>query len=152
MQPLLEQKIRMKTRHRTERQNLETTQKQGWQQESEDRQARLNKGIRGLWDRLTGQCSQVTDQNEREAWQALVRDRQQQDNLIQRQLEERRVLQRDIRNIQQARNTEIEHLKRMMFSILSPDMKARLQEQFEQRQSRKNRHSPDRNNDYDLSM
>ncbi|WP_347888521.1 relaxase [Nitrosomonas europaea] len=152
MQPLLEQKTRMKTRHRTERQNLETTQKQRWQQESEDRQARLNKGIRGLWDRLTGQRSQVTDQNEREAWQALVRDRQQRDNLIQRQLEERNALQRDIRNIQQARNTEIEHLKRMMFSALSPEMQIRLQVQFEQRQSRQNTQSPDRNNDYDLSM
>lgn len=94
----------------------------------------------------------MTDQNEREAWQALVRDRLQRDNLTQRQLEERRALQRDIRNIQQARNTEIERLKRMMFSVLSPEMKARLQEQFEQRQSRQNRQSPDRNNDYDLSM
>ncbi|MCC6923453.1 MAG: relaxase [Nitrosomonas sp.] len=152
MKPLLEQKMRMNTRHKTERNNLHETQKQHWQQESEGRQARLNKGIRGLWDRLTGQHKQVKDQNEREAWQALVRDRQQRDNLIQRQLEERNALQRDIRNIQQARNTEIEHLKRMMFSALSPEMQIRIQVQFEQRQSRQNTQSPDRNNDYDLSM
>ncbi len=98
MEPLLEQKARMKSRHQTERENLADTQKQRWQQESEDRQARLNKGIRGLWDRLTGQHGQVMDQNEREAWQALLRDRQQRDDLIQRQLEERRALQLNIRN------------------------------------------------------
>lgn len=37
MEPLLEQKARMKTRHQTERENLADTQKQRWQQESEDR-------------------------------------------------------------------------------------------------------------------
>ena len=75
MEPLLGQKERMKTRHQTERENLTETQQRRWQQESEDRQARLNKGIRGLWDRLTGQHGQVMDQNEREDWQALIRDR-----------------------------------------------------------------------------
>lgn len=151
MEPLLEQKTRMKARHQTERDNLADTQKQRWQQESEDRQARLNKGIRGLWDRLTGQHGQVMDQNEREAWQALVRDRQQWDDLIQRQLEERRALQLNIKNARQDRNKEIDHLKTMMFSALPPEMKARLQEQFEQRQLQ-NGLTPRRNNDYDLSM
>lgn len=104
-----------------------------------------------MWDRLTGQHGQVMDQNEREAWQALVRDRQQRDDLIQRQLEEHRALQLNIRNARQDRHKEIEHLKTMMFSALSPEMKARLQEQFEQRQLQ-NGLTPRRNNDYDLSM
>jgi len=152
MEPLLEQKTRMKARHQTERDNLADTQKQRWQQESEDRQARLNKGIRGLWDRLTGQHGQVMDQNEREAWQALLRDRQQRDDLIQRQLEERRALQLNIKNARQDRNQEIDHLKTMMFSTLSPEMKSRLQEQFEQKFHRQNKHPLNQNNDYDLSM
>ncbi|HNP52519.1 MAG TPA: hypothetical protein PKJ85_12105 [Nitrosomonas nitrosa] len=74
----------MKTRHREERHDLADTQKQRWQQESADRQARLNKGIRGLWDRLTGQHSRTKNQNEREAWQALLRDRQQRESLVKR--------------------------------------------------------------------
>lgn len=152
MEPLLEQKARMKARHQAERENLADTQKQRWQQESEDRQARLNKGIRGLWDRLTGQHSQVMDQNEREAWQALIRDRRQRDDLIQRQLEERRALQLNIRNARQDRNKEIEHLKTMMFSALPSEMKARLQEQFELHRSGQDKQSLHRNNDYDLSM
>lgn len=84
LEPLMEQKSRMKMRHRDERQNLADTQKQRWQQESADRQARLNKGIRGLWDRLTGQHSRTKNQNEREAWQALLRDRQQRESLVKR--------------------------------------------------------------------
>lgn len=74
----------MKTRHREERHDLADTQKQRWQQESADRQARLNKGIRGLWDRLIGQHSRTKNQNEREAWQALLRDRQQRESLVKR--------------------------------------------------------------------
>ncbi|WP_277266844.1 relaxase/mobilization nuclease domain-containing protein [Nitrosomonas nitrosa] len=84
LEPLLEQKSRMKTRRRDERQTLADTQKQRWQQESADRQARLNKGIRGLWDRLIGQHSRTKNQNEREAWQALLRDRQQRESLVKR--------------------------------------------------------------------
>ncbi len=152
MEPLLGQKSRMKIRHRDERQNLATTQKQRWQQESQDRQARLNTGIRGLWDRLTGQHNRTKDQNEREAWQTLVRDKQQRDRLIQRQLDERQALQRNIRRVRHERNKAIEHLKTMMFSALPPEMKARLQEQFEQRQSRQNTPSYRPGQDYDLSM
>jgi hypothetical protein len=152
MESLLEQKSRMKTWHRNERQNLADTQKQRWQQESADRQARLNKGIRGLWDRLTGQHSRTRDQNEREAWQALMRDRQQQESLIQRQLDERQALQRNITYVRHERNNEIERLKTMIFSALPPEMKARLQEQFKQRQSRQNAPSQRPGHDYDLSM
>lgn len=89
MKPLLEQRTRMNARHKAEHNNLNETQKQHGQQESEGRQAR---------------------------------------------------------------HKEIKHLKTMMFSVLPPEMKARLQKQFEQQQSRQNRQSPDRNNDYDLSI
>lgn len=152
MEPLLERKTRMKTRHRAERQNLIETQKLRWQQESENRQARLNKGLRGLWDRLTGQYRQTKDQNEQEAWQALVRDRGQRDSLIQRQLEERRALGWDIAHVRHEQHEDIEHLKTMMFSALPPEMKTRLQEQFKVRQSQQKTPSQRHGHDFDLSM
>ncbi len=152
MKPLLEQKSRMKTRHRAERQALVETQKRRWQQESKNRQARLNKGFRGLWDHLTGQHGRTKNQNEQEAWQALVRDRGQRDSLIQRQLEERRALQRDINHVRHERNKDIEHLRTMMFSALPPEMKTRLQEQFKVRQSQQNTPSQRHGHDFDLSM
>lgn len=61
------------------------------------------------------------NQNKREAWQALLRDRQQRDDLIQRQLEEHRALQLNIKNVRQDRHKEIDHLKTMMFSALPPE-------------------------------
>ena len=150
--PLLEQKARMKTRHQSERENLTETQKQRWQQESEDRHARLNTGIRGLWDRLTGQHDRTIDQNELEAWQAVVRDRQQRDELIQRQLEERQALQVNIKHVREAQENEMEHLKTIMFSTLPAKMKDRLQQHFEQSQSRQSTQSQHHSHDYDLSM
>jgi relaxase-like protein len=152
MEPLLEQKSRMKARHRAERQNLGETQKQRWEQESENRQVRLNKGLRGLWNHLTGQHGRIKNQNEQEAWQAFVRDRGQRDSLIQRQLEERRALGRDISHVRHERDKDIEHLKTMIFSALPPEMKVRLQEQFKERQSRQNTPSQRHVHDFDLSM
>jgi hypothetical protein len=82
----------------------------------------------------------------------LIRDRQERDNLIQRQLEERRALQLNIKNVRQDRNKGIDHLKTMVFSALPPEMKDRLQKQFELHRSRQTKQSLHRNNDYDLSM
>jgi hypothetical protein len=43
-------------------------------------------------------------------------------------------------------------LKTMIFSALPPEIKARLQEQFEQRQVLRNAPSQRQNQDFDLSM
>ena len=142
----------MVDRHQNERINLDEMQRQRWHQESEFSQTRLNTGIRGLWDRLTGQHSRITEQNEEEAWQAVMRDRQQRDELIQRQLQERLLLQLNINHVREAQDNEMEHLKTIMFSTLPADMKDRLQKQFEQSQSRQSNLSPSYNSGYDLSM
>lgn len=152
MEPFLEQKVRMTDRHRDERNNLDEIQQHRWQKESEVRYARLNTGIRGLWDRLTGQHSRTIEENEREAWQAVVRDRQQRDEQIQRQLEERRSLQLDINQIELEQENKKERLKSIMFSVLPADMKDRLQVQFEQSHFKQSNQSPSQSSDYDLSM
>ncbi len=59
--------------------------------------ARLAHGLRGLWDRLSGKYARTRRQNEWEAWQGHVRDRDERDDLVQRQLDQRRALQHDIR-------------------------------------------------------
>lgn len=55
---LLAQKTRLKEYHSAERQTLAEKQKQRWLQETQQRQARLNKGVRGIWDRITGPLCQ----------------------------------------------------------------------------------------------
>jgi MobA/VirD2-like, nuclease domain len=150
--PLLAQKTRMKARHQTERQTLTDKQKQRWQQESKERQVRLNKGLQGLWDRLTGKHRSTKNQNYAEAYQAFVRDKVQRENLIQRQLQERRTLQQALKHMLGQRKEETQHLKEMLFSSLSPEKAAQLKNQFEQRQHQQNDQSPQHGNDYDLSM
>ncbi len=74
------------------------------------RQDRFRSGLRGLYDRVTGQHKRIRERNEDEAWQALLRDRREKDALIFRQLEERRNIQdrlEKLRSLKSERTTEL---------------------------------------------
>ena len=60
------------------------------QAEIEIRQERFNKGLRGLFDRITGAYGKTKRQNELEAYDALMRDQTERDKLVYRQLDEKR--------------------------------------------------------------
>ena len=85
-------KTRIVDQQRKERAELETRQQQRWAKETADRASRLNKGFRGIWDRLIGKHARQTRENEREALQALQRDRKEKGTLIERHLAERQSL------------------------------------------------------------
>jgi Relaxase/Mobilisation nuclease domain len=74
---------------RKERADLEAFHAARWARETLERASRLNHGVRGLWDRLTGKHGRQARENEREAWEAMKRDRREKDSLIERQLDER---------------------------------------------------------------
>jgi hypothetical protein len=61
--------------------------------ETQARQERFRTGIAGLWDRLRGEYRRLREENEKEAYDALLRDRREKDELIFSQLEARRDLQ-----------------------------------------------------------
>jgi putative protein kinase ArgK-like GTPase of G3E family len=84
-------------RHREERHQVTNTHEKRWQAEISRRVDRLPKGLSGIWHRLTSKYAKVNEQNEREALEALHRDRPEKDALISRQIEERQAIQRDIR-------------------------------------------------------
>ncbi len=149
---LLAQKTRLKERHQSERQALTDKQKKRWQQESEQRQSRLNKGLHGLWDRVTGKHSRTKDQNEAEAYQAYARDKEQKEILIQSQLQERRTLQQGIKHIRGQREDDIQQLKENLLSAMSPDKNAELQSQFEKLSSLQRNNFRQHGNDFDLTM
>lgn len=83
------QKSQIVERQRKERADLDTRQQKRWAKETTERASRLNKGFRGLWDRLNGRYQTQARENERETLQSLHRDRQEKDNLIERHLDER---------------------------------------------------------------
>lgn len=87
------------------RKSLVTTQSQERQQqqtahdkrriaETQIRQDRYRKGLRGLLDRVSGKHRQIKQQNEIEALQAYKRDQQEKDQLIFKHLEQRQILRK----------------------------------------------------------
>ncbi|EEB84111.1 relaxase/mobilization nuclease domain-containing protein [Roseobacter sp. GAI101] len=92
-QPLLEQKAEMVSKHRAERKALKDGQEKRWKEETKARLSRLNGGLRGLFDRITGKNSKTKDQIEAEAYQAAKRDQAQRDDLVLAQSKDRKVLQ-----------------------------------------------------------
>lgn len=101
----------MVQRHQDERKHLAEALETRWQAETKLRAARLAKGFTGIWHRLTGRYGRTKAQNEREALDALRRDRAEQDALVFRQLEERQTLQQDVRAQRQAMEGELLRLR-----------------------------------------
>lgn len=105
---LLARKRAMTVTHRADRVALKEAHETRRTHEGQQRAARLAHGVRGLWDRLSGKYARIRQQNEWEAWQGHVRDRDERDDLVLRQLDQRRALQHDIRF------TRSQHAKEML--------------------------------------
>jgi len=99
MAPLEDRRQHQTSRHQAERARLDVGQKMRWEQETRLRSERLNKGLRGLWDRFTGYRAETERQNIADAQAALIRDRDQRQELITAQLTERQKLQAEIKGL-----------------------------------------------------
>ena len=60
--------------------------------ETKERQSRFRFGLAGLWDRLRGEHGKIKDRNALEAYDSLLRDRQEKDALIASHLDQRETL------------------------------------------------------------
>ena len=96
----------MKNAHREERQKLKAGQEERWTEETKLRSDRLNKGLRGLFDRLTGKAKSIRQQNELDARKAAKRDQKQRDFMVVEQMKERRALQREFQNLRRKHQKE----------------------------------------------
>ena len=124
----------MAQRHRNERNRLLEMQAARWTEESKTRAERLNKGIRGFWDRITGQRSKTLLKNEYDAWQTLKRDQAQKNDLIKAQLDERRGLQAHIQKERQDFVKDVARLHRDVseYMKMERENKRGLTEEFAQ--------------------
>ncbi|WP_416899504.1 MAG: relaxase/mobilization nuclease domain-containing protein [Minwuia sp.] len=84
------QRVELVERQRAERMALSTAQAQREVSEHQDRQARLRRGVLGLWDRLTGARKQTLESNALEADLARQRDQQERDKQVFAQIQQRR--------------------------------------------------------------
>lgn len=80
-----EERERRKQAQEAERQCLAKVQADRKQREQVERQARLRKGLHGLWDRLTGKRKRMLKQNQHEAIRARQRDSQEREAIAARQ-------------------------------------------------------------------
>lgn len=129
--PFLAQKEKMVKRHQESRTLLAEKQGKRQQQANKHRQARLKKGIRSIWDRLTGKHGQVQKQNEIEAYQCYLRDQTEKDTLIFCQLKERSTLQNGFETLKLAQQKEINRLKDALFSKLPEEKITLLRQEFD---------------------
>jgi hypothetical protein len=91
----------MKQAHREERKKLKNGQEERWLEETKSRSDKLNKGLRGVFDRLTGKAKTTQSLNEQDARHCAIRDQKQRDFMISEQMKERRALQVDIERMRQ---------------------------------------------------
>lgn len=80
--------------------------------------ARLSRGLRGLWDRLTGKYARQRSQNEGESAVCVARDRAERVTVIHTQLNERRGLQRKLDWARQERSEKMLNLNQRMSRLL----------------------------------
>lgn len=99
--PLRERRKAMTTAHRAERQKLKQGQDKRWAAETKARSDRLNSGLRGLFDRLSGKAKAIRHENEIEARACAKRDQEQRDFMVMEQMKERRALQHAITKLRQ---------------------------------------------------
>ena len=100
-------KAELTQEHRKERIQLQTFQAAEWLAETKRRADRLPKGIKGLWHRITGQYQAVKAQNEAEARITQERHLAGREALIAQQLEQRRALQAEIKELRKAQAEQL---------------------------------------------
>ncbi len=110
MSPLLKKKQAMTKQHRTEREKQKTMQQERWASEEAKRVARIRRGFKGLWDRLTGSHARTQKKNESETQKCLSRDLNEQDALRANQLETRQGLQKQVKHLRTQQKQELADL------------------------------------------
>ncbi len=146
LQPFIRKKRALQKHHRHDRQRLKAKHEERWKQESLQRSQRLPKGLKGIWHRITGKYQKIRSENELETKQCRIRDRDEKQRLIERQLKERQTLQRQAHPMIQEHKLQVLQLKQDVAGYIEmggPSQKT-LQEEFGHvRKDRDRDHTPE---------
>ncbi len=105
--------------HRAERIKLAARQSLEWEHETKTRAARLPRGLRGLWHRITGQYQLVRSQNEAEAHLTQRRHSSETHALVVRQLDQRALVQSKFRELRKGQAGLLLALRRDLARVLA---------------------------------
>lgn len=91
----------MKEKHQDQRKTLVESQRERWQKEESARVARIPKGFKGIWARITGEHKKLRTINEWETQDCRARDVDEKQNLVTHQLEERNRLRENMTTLRE---------------------------------------------------
>lgn len=114
-----EYKQEMTLLHREARNTLASRHDREWQAETRERAARLPKGLRGLWHRITGRYQDVRRENEVEARRSRERQDLERQRLVEKQLAQRAVLQAEYKKLRSAQAERLSELRKDIGRYLS---------------------------------
>src|SRR5690606_35704248 len=106
--------------HRKERSILHDRQAARRADETRERAARFRSGLGAVMDLLTGRLFTVRKQNEREAYDCHLRDKEQRERLVKQRLEERRKIQKQLDELAARQREERRWLVRRLIAIARP--------------------------------
>lgn len=112
-------KMEMTHRHRDERSQFDERQRRTWDEENRARAARLPKGLRGLWHRLTGEYAKFRSQNEVEAERSRQKQAEERQALTERQRDQRSLLQAQFKELRQEQARQLRELRREVGRFLA---------------------------------
>ncbi|PTN12514.1 relaxase/mobilization nuclease domain-containing protein [Nitrosomonas aestuarii] len=140
MAQLEEKRQSMTRQHKIKRQKLRDGQHLHWQHKQQEWRNNLNKGFRGLFDRITGKRRKIEERNEQDAWQIKLDQQKERDTLIFSQLETSRTLQSRIERLEALKFHRLDELERDKSQY--QDMRQQRIEQLETQRQEQNRSRP----------
>ncbi len=114
LEPLIQRNRVLVNAHRKERRAFQAKQTTRWEEETRGRSQRLPRGLKGIWFRLTGKHQKIKAQNEQETESCRLRDRDEKQSFINRQLAERHTLQQEFHALKQEHHVQKLQLKQDM--------------------------------------
>lgn len=117
LKPFLKTKHAMTLQHRKDRAAQKAWQEQRWQKEELKRISKIRKGFKGLWDKLNGRYWKTRIANEKETWAYHLRDQNERETLIDKQIFGRRPLQRQLNQLQTKHEQDRKNLIRDLSHI-----------------------------------
>ena len=121
LRPLLRIKKTMTDQHRKDRAAQKAYLDKRWDAEQAVRASRIRKGFKGLWDKLTLKYWSIRKANEKEAWSCYVRDREERQELIEVQLEQRQKLQGQFDALRKRQEEEMQNLMADMMKLATSE-------------------------------
>lgn len=142
MRPLVERKRALVKHHREARATLSAKFATRWQEETITRSRRLPQGLKGIWFRITGKHQKIKAQNEQETESCRLRDHDEEQSLITRQLSERQKLQLELTTLKQEHGVQQLQLKQDIarYKKIGADSQEKIKDQLPER---KNKNDPD---------